>query len=843
MSTTLAQTNSTRPVCRTYEELAAWRSIDISILKTNCHRTEKCGGGWEFGNRYSTKNQVMPDVPTKDDKGRERKYLCQPGANNFDIFIPLYPGIFKSYFEHIPHNGIAYITEGNFKAMKACESDILCFSIPGIYNFQYQDENREKYLMPSIMDLKNKGIHTIVIAYDADCLTNPDIHKASILFAEVLIANGFGAKIATGAWNPEDGKGMDDAISKNGAEWMRERLERALTLDAYRDKYQPVIEKAKSKGERDRNQEGGKLSRQYDAFKAFYGDRVRLNTLKGEIEVDKKDFDIASAKLRVSRDLSFDINLTDSQQFFRELASENKYDPFIEFLDQCGASLRSTKDVTDLLSCDIAVLESALTRKIGEILRLDDKLSLSFVVKTIVAIVRRSREPGCQHRTVLIFHGTQNIGKSMFWRTLAGDEFFGDDYLGTNDKDDIMRLHRKRVHEISEIDSVYKKSDAAQLKANISRQVDLLRLPYAPTTKEVPRSTVIVASTNAHDPLRDPTGDTRFWMVHLHEKVDLELLKRERKTIWAIADILYAHGYETFLDDSQQALSDENNKAYRDTEQVDEILLAWLQLTSFDNGWRSPVTLQEAMDIVYPDMTGKVGTRNDQRRVTDALRRIGYEPSKKKMNGKTTAVWVRIPTVTVPPVQLPHGNPRVTIAGQGFEPTVTVVTAASQTLLNLENEESNSLLLQPVTLNSVEFEVESGNAVTNAQIPLAATVTLGLPCGYSSDSTVTVNDKQPATAINKPAKVDPLADLLKPDNAEFFSNCVLKDFTPGMEVEIVSNSFGGNPGTKRGSFLFVESINSAAGRVVLEIPPYTQLGKKFPPRSLQVLPNQIKPVK
>lgn len=45
---------------------------------------------------------------------------------------------------------------------------------------------------------------------------------------------------------------------------------------------------------------------------------------------------------------------------------------------------------------------------------------------------------------------------------------------------------------------------------------------------DINESVIIVGGVNDEEFLNDPTGDRRFWVIPLQQKVDLELLKQER---------------------------------------------------------------------------------------------------------------------------------------------------------------------------------------------------------------------------------------------------------------------------------------------------------------------------
>ncbi|BAY11550.1 DUF3854 domain-containing protein [Calothrix sp. NIES-2098] len=223
------------------EALAALRDISAKWIEENCLCANrdlegKPGTGWIIG-KNSQSQQFKRDEPRKDNKGKDIKYESPKGETP-DLFIPSVPhGEFNPYTT-FPNCRI--ITEGHFKAIKAASVGLPVVSVAGVWNGRTKVKSRDeetKVLIPLLQHLISMGIKRFIIAFDADCADNPNVHKASIELAKLIIDAGAECLIATGQWQVSEGKGMDDFISKNGVDEMRARLERALTLDEYIERF------------------------------------------------------------------------------------------------------------------------------------------------------------------------------------------------------------------------------------------------------------------------------------------------------------------------------------------------------------------------------------------------------------------------------------------------------------------------------------------------------------------------------------------------------------------------------------------------------------------------------
>ena len=83
-----------------------------------------------------------------------------------------------------------------------------------------------------------------------------------------------------------------------------------------------------------------------------------------------------------------------------------------------------------------------------------------------------------------------------------------------------MRLHRKWICEIGEIDRVTNSRYEGDLKNFITIKTDIQRFAYLRAQKVCPRQFLFVGTSNRDDFLTDPTGDRRYWIVRTNKKIN-----------------------------------------------------------------------------------------------------------------------------------------------------------------------------------------------------------------------------------------------------------------------------------------------------------------------------------
>ena len=162
-----------------------------------------------------------------------------------------------------------------------------------------------------------------------------------------------------------------------------------------------------------------------------------------------------------------------------------------------------------------------------------------------VTCAARAYDPGCKVDSVLLVIGNQGARKSTLFRALASPEWFRDTELDLSSKDVYMQVAAAWVYEIAEM-SAFSRAEIARVRALITSQVDTYRAPYERTIQDHPRHTVMVVTSNDFEPLNDPAGSRRYWVVHtpatMFNPINTTRIELDRDQLWAEAVHRYKAG-------------------------------------------------------------------------------------------------------------------------------------------------------------------------------------------------------------------------------------------------------------------------------------------------------------
>ncbi len=234
----------------------------------------------------------------------------------------------------------------------------------------------------------------------------------------------------------------------------------------------------------------------------------------------------------------------------------------------------------------------------------------------LIAMVARIYEPGCKADYMLVLEGLQGEMKSAACEHLAG-QWFSDNLPDVRlGKEASQHLRGKWLIEIAEMHAI-SKTDAAHLKAFISRRVERYRPPWGRKEVMEPRQCVFIGTTNKETYLRDETGGRRFWPTRT-STIRIDALAGDRDQLFAEAVAMYRDRTHWWPDRAfeREHIQPEQEARYEADvweENVAELLRA-----------RPKVTVAEiAREALHID-TPKIGTI-EQRRIIAILEQLGWQ--------------------------------------------------------------------------------------------------------------------------------------------------------------------------------------------------------------------------
>ena len=576
--------------------------------KSRWKSTDWGDGGWfvsgiepKTGNQTYVGGQFKPDKPT----ATGQKYLGISDSAANPLFLNT--GGKEYWLNVINDKSPIIITEGAKKAGALLTIGLPAISLSGVSTGQKLGRLRSD-LLPFF------GVgRRVYLCFDSDIIVKKPVQQALDKLGRLISEKGAMVSVIN---LPMSHKGVDDFIVSKGSSEFFSLIDDAQTFEEWRKAPQPKPVQTQS-GEQNDTEDFfiPKQQRELKELRAKYAHRLRKNLRGNTVELDNEmlqpDYLYLQCLERdgvvVKKDMIIDT--------FLMFASQNEYDPVVEYLESC---YQKYGDST------IELLENAADRYLHTNLPIYN----TYHKKTLVGAVKRTFEAACKFETALVIYGKQGALKSTFWRVLGGDWF--DDTVQGFDRDEKQKLHQYWIEEFGEIEKVSNKHDVSQIKAFLSNQNDVFRVPFGRSSRAYPRKFIIVGSTNKPDILQDSTGDRRFWIIdiyHNEETIDIDKVREERDQLWAAAYALYKKGESVFLPRDEDAVRDELNKQYR-----------------ADDAWEEPVTNYvehftsvKMMDILKSclDIPLERHDRKSQDRVANILRSLGWV----KVHTRTGKLW------------------------------------------------------------------------------------------------------------------------------------------------------------------------------------------------------------
>lgn len=216
----------------------------------------------------------------------------------------------------------------------------------------------------------------------------------------------------------------------------------------------------------------------------------------------------------------------------------------------------------------------------------DNGMKDTLIKRWMIAAVAAAYLPnGISAPGVLTLQGAQYLGKTKWFKNLVPAELDliqEGMILKPDDKDSVKQCTSYWLVELGELDSTFRKSDIAQLKAFITKQVDVLRLAYARRESRFPRRTMFFGSVNPREFLHDATGNRRFWTIecqHINHDHGLNM-----QQVWAEVHALWQSGEGYYLSADEMDALNAHNSDFMAVDPIEERLLDELD-------WAAPITI------------------------------------------------------------------------------------------------------------------------------------------------------------------------------------------------------------------------------------------------------------
>lgn len=266
----------------------------------------------------------------------------------------------------------------------------------------------------------------------------------------------------------------------------------------------------------------------------------------------------------------------------------------------------------------------------GQVLRVqpaDEPLARRMVRAFFVSAVARARRPGCQVDTCLVLYSReQGMFKSRFFRTLA-EPWFSDTLLDPTNKDSLQQIAAAWIYELGEVDSITSRKHASDLKRFMTSSTDTFRPPYERTVRTVPRSGVLVGTTNKDRFLTDETGSRRFWIARVGGRIDIARVARERDQLWAEAVVAFERGESWWLSSDDEAARETDAEHHIEQDPWRVLLVRYFQARFRSRELRAEYTAQElALDVLK--LERKELDKPREMRIGDILRGLGFQRRK-----------------------------------------------------------------------------------------------------------------------------------------------------------------------------------------------------------------------
>jgi len=280
-------------------------------------------------------------------------------------------------------------------------------------------------------------------------------------------------------------------------------------------------------------------------------------------------------------------------------------------------------------------------KQIYEVLGIHDEFEKTLILKwmwqSLTLLHNKDKnefESGLGADGCLVFQGRQGIGKTEFFKYLCS---FAPKYfkmgaeLKFDNKDTVIEAMSYWIVELGEVEGTLKKSEVTDLKNFITSDEDSVRLPYGRDTRKSPRMTSFCATCNSDEFLRDETGNRRFWIIQLFNRIDRKSLYQIDvlqlwKQIYDQCDVSFEnHGFR--LTDKEQIEINKRSDKYQVPLKGEDTVRDMLAKIYDGNHIEEYMTVTDWMDRVgnFKNLTS--------REIGKVLTKLGFGTERVRIDG------------------------------------------------------------------------------------------------------------------------------------------------------------------------------------------------------------------
>lgn len=326
-----------------------------------------------------------------------------------------------------------------------------------------------------------------------------------------------------------------------------------------------------------------------------YGIKVQYNVIKKDIDVTIPgmtftcdNYQNASLAMIKSYANLHRMPIGQVDNFIIAIAERNLFNPVINWIES------KPWDGTDRLPELLATVEAE-----------NEEAKNKFIYRWMVAACAAAyQSDGIDAAGVLVFQGDEGLGKTWWLRKLCPQHLGlvrAGGTLNPHDKDSVHQAVGHWILELGELDGIMRRADREALKNFITRDYDIMRLPYAAKDSRFPRRTVFFASVNPRWYLADAGINRRYWTVactkvNSYHEIDMQ-------QVWAQVAVDYHNGEPYKLSEAEFELVKNINAEHQTLSAIKDMLHAtydWGNLTPYNTRWITSTEILREMDFKNP---------------------------------------------------------------------------------------------------------------------------------------------------------------------------------------------------------------------------------------------------